>query len=156
VDAPGYTPRVAKPPPPAAPRRPWYGEGLQFECQPECGRCCSRHDEYAYVYLEGDDVARLAAHFGMTRAAFRQQWTRKDDGYTVLKIDGPGCPFLDGTRCTVYQARPIQCGTFPFWRENLRTRGRWEDLATFCPGIGKGDFVPIDAILARTRARSIE
>ena len=135
---------------------PWYGDGLRFECQPDCAHCCTRHDAYAYVYLEGDDLARLADHFGMTHAAFRRRWTRKDDGYTILKIDGATCPFLEGTRCSVYEARPVQCGTFPFWRENLRTREEWESLGSFCPGIGKGDFVPLEAILAQARSREIE
>jgi Fe-S-cluster containining protein len=36
------------------------------------------------------------------------------------------CAFLDGARCTVYEARPTQCRTFPFWKENLRRRGSWE------------------------------
>jgi len=56
----------------------------------------------------------------------------------------------------VYAARPVQCGTFPFWRENLRTRAQWEALGAFCPGIGRGDFVPLESILAQARAREIE
>ena len=41
---------------------PWYSEGLCFECRPDCGACCTNHEDYAYVYLEGDDVDRLVAH----------------------------------------------------------------------------------------------
>lgn len=154
----GYTPSVTTPPaqPPRGPRPPWYEGGLRFECQPDCGRCCSRHDDYAYVYLEGDDLPRLAKHLGLSGAEFRKAWTRRDDGYTVLAIEGDACPFLDGARCTVYDARPVQCRTFPFWRENLRTRDRWESLVEFCPGVGRGDFVPLESIRAQARARKIE
>jgi len=137
----------------SAARRAWYAEGLRFECQPDCGKCCTRHGEYDYVYLTRDDVVRLAAHFELTVAKFKARWTRKDDGHTILKMDEPACPFLDGTRCTVYRARPAQCSTFPFWPENLKSRAGWDELGTFCPGVGKGDFVPIDVIRKNLRGR---
>ena len=139
----------------AAAKRPaWYAEGLRFACQPDCGKCCTRHGEYDYVYLERDDVARLASHLKMTVTAFRAQWTKQDEGHTILKMDGPACPFLEGARCTVYEARPGQCGTFPFWPENLRSREGWEELGTFCPGVGQGDFVPLHAIREQLRGSS--
>jgi len=137
----------------SATRRAWYAEGLRFACQPDCGKCCTRHGEYDYVYLEIEDVARLASHFDMPVGEFRALWTKKDDGHTVLKMDGPACPFLDGARCTVYEARPGQCGSFPFWPENLKNRAGWDELGSFCPGVGKGDFVPLDVILAQLRGR---
>jgi len=138
---------------PKAPRRPWYAEGLRFECRPDCGRCCTRHDDYAYVYLERDDVARLAAHFEMTPPEFAARWTSKDDGHTILRMDEAACPFLDGTRCTVYGARPSQCASFPFWPDNLRTRARWEALGSFCPGIGAGTTVPLHVIRDRVAGK---
>ena len=137
----------------SAKRLPWYTEGVRFACQPDCGKCCTRHGEYDYVYLEREDVARLASHLEMTVKSFRAQWTKKDDGHTVLRMDGPACPFLDGARCTVYEARPRQCGSFPFWPENLKNREGWEELGTFCPGVGKGDFIPLETIRLQLRGR---
>jgi Fe-S-cluster containining protein len=137
----------------SAKRPVWYAEGVRFACQPDCGKCCTRHGDYDYVYLERDDVRRLAAQLKLTITAFRARWTRRDDGHTILKMDGPACPFLDGSRCAVYDARPRQCGSFPFWPENLKTRAQWDELATFCPGIGKGDFVPLHAVRAQLRGR---
>ena len=127
-------------------RRPWYAEGLRFSCRPDCGKCCTRHGEYDYVYLARDDVRRLAAHFALSPTAFRSRWTKKDDGHTVLKMDGPACPFLEGSRCGVYEARPAQCRTFPFWPENLASAGAWEELGTFCPGVGQGGLIPLQSI----------
>jgi Fe-S-cluster containining protein len=139
----------------ASPRRPvWYAEGLRFACQPDCGKCCTRHGEYDYVYLDRDDVRRLAAHLKMTMPEFREEWTRQDEGHTILKMDGPACPFLNGSRCAVYEARPRQCGTFPFWPENVKSRRDWDELGTFCPGIGQGDFVPLPTIRGHLRGRS--
>ena len=146
---PGDGPR-----PPDAPRDPWYAKGLRFACQPDCGKCCTRHGEYDYVYLENDDVARLAAHFEMPIRAFRARYTRKDDGHTILRMAGPACPFLEGSACTVYRARPTQCATFPFWPEHLAHPARWEELRSFCPGIGEGTLVPLHVIEEHLRSRT--
>lgn len=139
--------------PTAAPQHklPWYSSGVRFTCRPDCGRCCTRHGDYDYVYLERDDVARLAAHFELTPSEFRARWTRRDDGHTILKMDGPACPFLDGTRCSVYAARPAQCASFPFWPENLKSKRAWEGLGEFCPGVGEGPLIPLDALRERLR-----
>ena len=120
-------------------RRPrWYDAGVRFECRPDCGACCVNHDDYAYVYLTDDDVTLLADHLELPRERFLTQYTDVEEGRTFLKIDSPECTFLDGARCGVYAARPLQCRTFPFWPENLRTRKRWQSLGRFCPGIDEG------------------
>ena len=89
-----------------SPPRPWYAEGLCFECQPDCGACCTNHDDYAYVYLEGDDLERLASHLGLTAQECAARYTEEDDEFRILRMDEPDCPFLDGRGCSVYPARP--------------------------------------------------
>ena len=144
----------ADPPNERPARVPWYADGVRFACQPDCGKCCTRHGEYDYVYLEGDDAARMAARLDLTPAQFKARWTKKDDGHTVLKMEGAACPFLEGTRCAVYDARPAQCGAFPFWADNLKTRAVWDELRTFCPGVGAGELIPLHVIRERLRGEA--
>jgi len=135
---------------------PWYRDGLRFECQPSCGACCSNHDDYSFVYLENDDPARIAAHLGLDADEFLRRYTEVDDGHIVLRMDQPACPFLDGTRCTIYDVRPRQCRTFPFWPETLRTRAAWRKLRRFCPGIDTGPRHGLLAIQERLQESDAE
>jgi Fe-S-cluster containining protein len=134
-------------------RSPWYADGLRFSCKPDCGRCCTRHDDYAYVYLADSDVAPLAEALGLDEAAFRERHTAYDDGDLVLAMGEERCPFLDGARCGVYAVRPVQCRTFPFWKENLKRRADWEALASFCPGIGVGEHHALLTIQSKIAER---
>ncbi len=115
-------------------------EGLKFECT-ECGECCLVRGDYAYVYLNEEESARLAEFLGIEKTEFRERYTFRDRlGWTQLEFRGDRCVFLEeeGKRCTVHPARPTQCRTFPFWREFV-VDGRWtERVAAMCEGIGRG------------------
>ncbi len=134
-------------------RKKFYQDGLRFECQGD-GRCCRSRGEYGYVYLSFSDRRRLAAHFKMTLSQFTGQYTEKEDGQYQLKYPDRDCPFFRDNRCTVYPARPRQCRTWPFWPENMK-RAVWEnEIATYCPGIGKGRLYSaeeIDDIIAKKK-----
>lgn len=121
------------------PPKPWYDKGLRFECQ-RSGNCCKTHGEYAYVYLAPQDVEAIADHLGLDEDDFLAKHCAEDDGYTILRIDEPECPFLqEGNSCGIYPVRPKQCASWPFWDENLKDRKRWEGpVKACCPGIGKG------------------
>ncbi|MDX1388650.1 MAG: YkgJ family cysteine cluster protein [Acidobacteriota bacterium] len=137
-------------------RSPWYASGLRFSCIPECGACCTRHEDYAYVYLTAEDIRRISKHLGLTRRDFLNEYTVVDDGEIVLKMVEPECPLLDGWRCTVYEVRPVQCRTFPFWKENLRSRAAWTRVGGFCPGVGEGEVVSLEQIKTHVRDRDGE
>ncbi len=49
------------------------------------------------------------------------------------------CVFwAEGVGCTVYEQRPRQCRTWPFWRISLEDRSTWDEQARGCPGMNRG------------------
>lgn len=131
--------------------KPFYTDGLRFECT-QCGNCCRIHGRYAYVYLIEKDVAALATYLGLSEEEFLERYCQQEDGWTVVRMDEPACPFLTAdNRCSVYPVRPKQCATWPFWEENL-TREAWEGpVQDCCPGIGRGELVPAEEVLRIAR-----
>lgn len=131
---------------------PWWKDGVRWECQ-QSGKCCVSHGEYGFVYLAREDRRRLARHFGLTVRDFLRAWCRRHGGWTVLKDapDASACIFFADGKCSVYDARPTQCRTWPFWPELMNAK-RWaSEVASFCPGVGKGDVVPAARIRAALR-----
>jgi Fe-S-cluster containining protein len=128
---------------------PWYAAGLKFTCT-QCGNCCT--GEPGFTWLTEAEVTRLAARLGLDEAAFRRRYTRMVHRSGELRaslIDTPtnDCVFFKrGVGCTVYEDRPKQCRTWPFWRANLRGREDWEDTAKTCPGMNRGAHHTAEAI----------
>jgi Fe-S-cluster containining protein len=154
----------------SGPRRTWWSEGVRFECQ-GTGRCCLSRGTHGYVYLTLADRRRLAGHLGLpTREFTRRHCGRHDGHFFLLPAEGEparpdqarACRYLDGRRCGVYDARPAQCRTWPFWPENMRARAWDREVAAFCPGVGRGrlhsaqeigDLLAQDPLAGRPPAR---
>jgi len=102
----------------------------------------------------------MAAAMGISEETFHRRYARQIDGkWSLLETRtsrGMDCVFLTTDEhglagCRLYGARPSQCRTWPFWPENLESREMWEAVGrqTPCPGMGHGQLVTIDEILAR-------
>ena len=90
-------------------------------------------------------MSRLSNELQMDYTAFIQTWCRWvsfDMGRERLSLKEKSnfdCIFWkDG--CTVYQARPLQCRTFPFWESVVVSPEAWEAVGKECPGINSGDL----------------
>jgi uncharacterized protein len=118
-------------------KKPFWEEGIRFECQGS-GKCCTSRGTYGYVYLSLEDRKRLAKTLKMKTQAFTKEHCETTDGLFHLKDPRGDCVFLKGAQCTVYEGRPTQCRTWPFWPENMNPRAWRRDVVNFCPGIGKG------------------
>ena len=138
-------------------RRPWYADGLAFECQ-QCGRCCAGPEE-GYVWLTEEEMAAIADHLQITKEQMRSRYARKvGRRYSLVEREGNrDCVFLerdqDGCRgCRIYPVRPTQCRTWPFWTTNLVSPDMWAEAGRRCPGINRGVPIDYDEIEARRRA----
>ncbi len=128
-------------------KKPWWSEGLKFQCQ-QSGKCCVSHGEYGYVYLTKKDRQNMAQVLGISTTAFTKKYCAKTDGIYHLVDDGAACTFLKNNKCTVYEARPMQCRTWPFWPETMSPKAWKKDVVKFCPGVGKGSVWSRDQIAA--------
>jgi hypothetical protein len=125
----------------------FWKNGVRFECQ-GTGRCCTSRGSYGYVYLTLKDRQRLAKHLKLTTRAFTQKYCINTDGYFHLNDLKENCQFLEGKGCSVYEARPAQCRTWPFWPENMSAKAWNREVVSFCPGVGKGRLYSEDEIKA--------
>lgn len=132
------------------PRPPWYKDGLQFSCTCS-GHCCSGAP--GYVWVNSEEIAALAAELGMTPNAFGKKYLRSVNGRISL-IEKPDydCVFLEDKKCTVYNARPVQCRTYPFWPEIMESKQAWKRESAECPGINQGFKHTMEAIRGQLKA----
>ena len=128
-------------------RKKFYREGIRFACQGD-GKCCVNHGKYQFVYVTFNDRKRLAKHLGMSLPEFTKRYTTAADGMVHLKDPERDCPFFRSGRCGVHDARPWQCRTWPFWPENMHPKVWERDVASFCPGVGKGRLYTAEEIEA--------
>lgn len=126
--------------------KPWFSEGLKFKCT-GCGQCCTGSP--GYVYLSNGDLERLSNHFGLTEEEFKKKYTRYVDGdYALLdEASSYDCVFLKDKKCTVYEARPVQCRTFPWWIHHLRDSNDWEEASKRCEGINHPEAPIIPSLI---------
>jgi uncharacterized protein len=124
--------------------RYFFSGGIPFTCV-DCGACCTGSP--GVVRMSEAEVARLAEVLGEAVAAVKQRYLLPHEhGWRIRERANGDCVFFDG-RCTVYDARPTQCRTYPFWFQNLRSEERWQATARECPGIGQGRWYSEDEIL---------
>lgn len=131
----------------ALPESPWYREGLRFSCT-RCGHCCQGP---GYVWVDEEEVAALAEHFSMDIDVFQKVYTRKVGRSRSLREQASDdCIFYDKDQgCLVYEVRPRQCQTWPFWEHNLQTPQDWKGAQQRCPGSGHGELFTVEQITAR-------
>lgn len=119
---------------------PWYVAGLAFECS-ECGRCCSGPEE-GYVWATPKELDTIAEHMDMTAAKFRKEFVRRV-GFRFSLVENPpshDCVFLHKGKCTIYEVRPTQCRTWPFWAGNIESPEEWAWAGRRCEGINRGNL----------------
>lgn len=127
--------------------------GLRFSCT-MCGNCCTGAE--GYVLVTDAECEALAARQGIPVAEFIDRFTRiLPQGRSLterMSSVGMDCVFLDREKipgkavCGVYEDRPGQCRTWPFWPSVIKDMKTWQRHKQICPGMDKGRLVTIEEI----------
>lgn len=132
---------------------PWYADGLNFTCS-GCGDCCTGGE--GYVWVNKEEIHAIAKMIGMEHDidTFLSNYTRKVGiRYSLKEYSNGDCYFFDNQtrKCTVYDARPRQCKTWPFWDSNLKSEKAWKETCDVCPGSGQGKLYSLEKIEAQRK-----
>ena len=93
----------------------------------------------------------------MKTAEFVEKYCRWADYYygeqvlALLEKKNYDC-ILWENGCSAYQARPVQCSTYPFCFLLIKSKEMWEDCAKDCPGMNKGKTWTYEEILKNKNA----
>lgn len=129
--------------------QPWYRDGLRFQCT-GCGDCCT--GEPGYVWVTNAEIAAMAELLEQGVEEFQTRYVRQVGiRKSLIELASGDCVFLDSRqrRCTIYEVRPRQCRTWPFWPSNLASPARWQETCDACPGCNQGRLVPLEKIEAQ-------
>ncbi len=121
-----------------------------FECA-MCGRCCASQD---LVGLTAYELYRLAGYLSLEPADFFNRYcvltaTSMDPSRRLyIKTSGGACPFLEGNKCGVYEARPYACRAYPmrvYWAQagdmKAFVRSRYKEEACSLFKLDDGDVL---------------
>lgn len=118
------------------------------------------------MWVTSDEVRRVAEHLNLTSKQVLDRYCRKvmgriSFGETVQPNGDHDCIFLKHIEppkragktnelaegeavplprkvCSIYEVRPLQCRTWPFWPENVESRETWDHAAQRCHGMNHG------------------
>jgi len=101
------------------------------------GKCCIGSS--GFIWVNPREKRMLADSFGLSIEEFSKKYVDRlgqRDSLKEIHV-GPNnyaCIFfdLDQKKCTVYDLRPVQCRTFPFWPYYKKHPKK---VAQECPGI---------------------
>ena len=113
----------------------WWQNGLKFGCT-GCGKCCQNDGE---VWFDIDEFSDLCDHLNLTHDetiekygdTIKGSFIKMKNKVSTLSSKNDQCIFLDddGKKCTIYEARPVQCKTYPWWPSLLGNESDYNNEA---------------------------
>ncbi len=100
------------------------------------GRCCT--GESGYIFVSKVEIEKICKLLNLEIRDFVENYLfKKGYKYSIKELktgDSYECIFYDREMkgCKIYEARPSQCISFPFWEYY---KSREDELVRECPGI---------------------
>lgn len=103
----------------------------------ECGgKCCT--GESGYIWINEDEIRSLGEYLGYKTELIKEIFLEKfGNRYSIKEKPykgGLACIFFDekNKNCSIYEYRPNQCRSFPFWEHFKRN---FKELERECIGV---------------------
>ncbi len=103
----------------------------------ECGgKCCT--GESGYIWISEDEIRSLGEYLGYKTELIKEIFLEKfGNRYSIKEKPyngGFACIFFDekNKNCSIYEYRPNQCRSFPFWEHFKRN---FKELERECIGV---------------------
>ncbi|MEA1917839.1 MAG: YkgJ family cysteine cluster protein [Campylobacterota bacterium] len=106
------------------------------ECSTCSGKCCT--GESGNIFLNSEEIEKIALHVELPTQDFIFKYLKKVGFKYSIKEQIVGisydCIFYNREQngCAIYDVRPTQCTTFPFWDYY---KHRVDELKRECPGV---------------------
>lgn len=119
-----------------------FQQGYDFAFDPngcqECeGNCCI--GESGYIWINATEIKALAKHLNLSVAEVQEKHLFKVGyRYSIKEVhlsdENYICCFFDINKkqCGIYDARPSQCKTFPFWEHFKEHK---QEVFNECPAV---------------------
>ncbi|MDD5406794.1 MAG: YkgJ family cysteine cluster protein [Sulfurovaceae bacterium] len=119
-----------------------FKEGYNYCFDPSkcstCGGHCCR-GESGYIWVKPEEIRCIADHLTLSVEDFATIYIKKvGHRYSLIEKqlgeNDHACIFFDekNEQCSIYDARPVQCCTFPFWEQ---FKNNEDEVRQECPGI---------------------
>lgn len=101
------------------------------------------------MFVNESEATALAEVIKVSKFDFYQKFTEErttPDGFTTSlksKENKKECIFLSGNKCSVYEARPSGCRTYPFWPQILIGESEWKVESKRCEGISMESSISV-------------
>lgn len=120
-------------------------KSISFKCV-RCSDCC-RIDPGA-VMLTQDDLKKISSYLKISESQFIKDYCRPiykgiNKIVSLKEKSNYDCIFWnDG--CLIYEARPVQCQTYPYWTSIINSKENLLYEKKRCRGIDNGDDIKLD------------
>jgi len=107
----------------------------EFECQ-KSGNCCRCP---GLVHVSIPEMEKMAEEKKCSLDEFISTYTQRHNGRYVVATPTfrQQCFLNDKNQCSVYNARPEQCKTYPDWPEIWESPSTIQKETELCPGLKK-------------------
>lgn len=115
-----------------------YGYSFDSSACAECeGACCTGAS--GYIWVKREEIENISKYLDLTVEDFAKMYLKKvKHRYSLIEKliaeNNYACIFFDESksRCSIYDVRPTQCRTFPFWEQY---KGDDSEVREECPGV---------------------